>query len=78
MTSKNNCKGGIIIKKEQTTKKGKIIKTLTLPQLIAKKLEQKAKITGCKQADLVNVAICELEKLNDDELTNLLIQYQIY
>ncbi len=78
MTPKNNCKGGIIINNEQATRKGKIIKTLTLPQLIAKKLEQMAKTTGCKQADLVNVAICELEKLNDDELTSLLIQYQIY
>ena len=37
-----------------------------------------AKTSGCKQADLVNVAICELEKYNDDELTNLLIQYQMY
>jgi len=49
-----------------------------LPQLIAKELEQLAKATGCKQADLVKVAICELKKLNDDELTKLLIQYQIY
>ena len=59
-------------------KKGKVLKSLTLPQLIAKDLEQMAKVTRCKQADLVTVAIGELTKLKEDELTELLIQYQIY
>jgi hypothetical protein len=59
-------------------KKGKVLKSLTLPQLIAKDLEQIAKVTRCKQADLVTVGLEELKKLNEDELTELLIQYQIY
>jgi len=49
-----------------------------LPQIPAKELEQLAKNTGCKQADLVKVGIYELKKLTDDELTNLLIQYEVY
>ena len=62
----------------EKNEKRKILKSLTLPKLIAEKLESMAKTTGCKQADLVNVAICELSKANDDELTNLLIQYQVW
>lgn len=59
-------------------KKGKQIKHLTLPQTVAKNIEQIAKDTDCKQADIVKVAICELNKCNEQQLTQLLIDYQIY
>lgn len=60
-----------------TEKKNKILKSLTLPGSIAKELEKLAKTTGCKQADLVRIALCELIKLNDEQLNATLTEYQL-
>jgi len=66
------------IQAQTTIKKSKTLKSLTLPQLIAQELEQLAKTSGCKQADIVKVAICEFKKLTDDERSKLLVEYQVY
>lgn len=56
---------------------GKQLKSLTLPRSIAKELEEFASKTGCKQADIVKVAICELLKLDEQELKRILVKYYI-
>ena len=57
--------------------KTKKLKSLTLPGSVAKKLEALAEKTRCTQANLVKVAVCELNKLNDDELEAKLTEYQL-
>lgn len=57
---------------------GKVIKSLTLPGSVAESLEQVANKTGCKQADIVKVAICEISNLDDEQLNKKLVKYQIY
>lgn len=62
----------------KTLRKGKVIKTLTLPYKVANDLERFAKETKAKQADIVKVAFYELKKQNNDKLNRLFIDYEIY
>lgn len=59
-------------------RKGKVIKTMTMPYKTAKLLESLAKTTKTKQADLVKVAVNELSKKEPAELNELLIEYEVY
>ena len=58
-------------------KRGKVLKSLSLPQKSGEELEQLAKKMQCTQGDLVKVAIKELVNMPEDELTELLVEHYI-
>ena len=69
---KLNITGGVIIPK------GRVLKSLTLPESVADNIESLAKKTELKQADIIKVATFELLELNDDELDAKLRKHNMY
>jgi len=57
--------------------KRKKLKSLSLPGSVTTELESLAEKTGCTQANLVRIALNDLNKLNDDELEAKLTEYQL-
>lgn len=58
--------------------KGRVLKSLTIPESVAENIENLAKRTELKQSDIIQVATFELSELNDNELKTKLKKHRMY